>query len=157
MSSVGVRQRHEGDLVRARRKRDVAGEHGPEERGEEIRPGRAGRALVVAYRRVGEEDREQGSKHRDLDREPALPDGPGEAVSETSDVLRQERVRLRVQLLEHGQAGGGGERVARQGPRLVHGPARGQLRHEIAPAPERGERQAPADHLPEAEQVRLHA
>ena len=123
---VGVGQRHEGDLVRARRERDATSEHGPEERGEEPRPGRTGRALVIAYRLVGKEDREQGAKDRHLHGEPALADGPGEPVPEAGNVLRQERVRLLVQALEHGQARGGGQRVARQGARLVHGPGRGQ-------------------------------
>jgi len=66
-------------------------------------------------------------------------------------------VRLLVQALEHREAGRGRERVARQGARLVDGPERGQLRHEVAPASERGQRQATSDHLPEAPQVRLHA
>jgi len=86
-----------------------------------------------------------------------LSDRTAEPVRQSPDIRRQLRVIPLAEALQHGETGRGRERIARQGARLVDGPERGELRHDVTPAPERSKRQASADHLPEAPQVRLHA
>ena len=62
-----------------------------------------------------------------------------------------------VELVEHGQAGRGGERVPAERARLVHGTVGREHRHHIGPAAEGGQRQAATDDLAEARQVGRHA
>ena len=60
---------------------------------------------------------------------------------------------LLTELAESRQAGGDGERVARQRSRLVHGAERRHLSHELSRAAVRADRQPAADDLAEAREV----
>ena len=65
----------------------------------------------------------------------------------------QGRVAIGCEQLEHGAAGGRGQRVSRQGPRLIDGTGRGQHGQDVLAPAERPDRQTAADHLAEAPQV----
>ena len=140
-------------LVRRRREVDPGVEHRVEERGVRRRVGagrvRRSRGPIA----VGEEDREHraGGLHDVGDAGAAQRvgrrglDGVGGGADVGVDLVGREPQR--------GEAGGGGDRVPREGAGLVDRALRRQPRHHVGAAAERRGREAAAHHLAEGHQV----
>ena len=65
-------------------------------------------------------------------------------------------VDVAVELVEGGEPGGGGHRVAGERPGVEHRAERRQVLHQIGPTADRTDRETTADHLAEARQVGRH-
>src|SRR4029453_12470735 len=75
--------------------------------------------------------------------------GGGELVEPAVGALVEQR--------EGGEPGGGGQRVSREGARLVHRPLPRHLRHQLGGAAVGGGGETAADHLAEGDQVGVEA
>ena len=136
------------DLVGAGGEGDAAVEQGVEERGRRrCSSVRAGAVVVDGGSSSPKYRPTSGPTTRHPHRgSPALGDTP---VSQPPAPARlgERRVGVVVEQLEHGEPGGGGERVPRQRARLVHGPVRREHGHHVGPAAERrraaGRRRSP--------------
>ena len=142
-------------------------------RGRGPRPARAWRAKnggVVARRHRGPRRRVVGDGlgSEEQTRRAAPPPGPARrspprrwppsSASSQARGPRAQRRRSRAGCTASSTArpGRGGERVPRQGARLVDGPVRGQHVEDVAPAPEGAHGEPAADDLAEAPQVGRH-
>ncbi len=147
-----MREPHEPGLELGRRRVDAVVEQRAGEGAVGGRVAHRGRR-VVDHRPLGEE----GGQHRadavDRDRRPAREDRVLEGLA---PLLQAGVGPVAGQLREDRDAGGGGERVPRQRPRLVAGALRGELGHHVGAAAERAHREPPADHLAEAGEVGPH-
>ncbi len=79
------------------------------------------------------------------------------AAAKTAARGAQRVVVRRAHRVEDGAPGRGGQRVPRQGARLVDGTRRGEAFEHVGPAAEGAEREPTADHLAEAPEVGRHA
>ena len=149
---LGVGQAGEEGLERARGQGDAPVEQVVEEAGVAGAVGLFGGGVVVGGL-VGEEEAHEGADGGDLHGEAGLGDHGGEVGRQLGRPARQLHVGGVVEEVEDGQAGGGGQGVPRQRARLVDGPAGGEHRHHVGPAPEGGEGQSPADDLAEGGEV----
>ena len=100
-----------------------------------------------------EAEAQQRADDRDLGREAGVGEDVLQPAAEHLGPARQHRVRRVVEVVEGGEPGRRGQRVPRQRARLVHGPERGERRHDLGAAAEGADRQAAADDLAEARQV----
>src|SRR5213592_2328413 len=112
------------------------------------------RRRIVGDRAVAEERGEHRADAVDREGDGRLPGALSEPALEAGAACVERRVHvLLAELAESRQAGGDGERVARQRSRLIHGAERRHLSHELPPAAVRADRQPAADDLAEAREV----
>ena len=148
-----VGQRREHDLVRPGGHGDAAVEHRTEERAVGAVVGHHPRLVEVRGLLGSEEDTHQGTDPWSHHRQALGGDGLGQPVRQRSSAFIQFGVGVVVQPIQHGQSGGGGQRIPRQGARLVDGTIGCQERHRLGGAPEGAHGKTTADHLPEAPEV----
>ena len=149
---VVVGQTGERDLVGARREGDPASEERVEEGGVHGLVGRPG-VGVVAGQVVAEVQADEPRERRGAGDEPGAVEGGLEALGQRGGPVAEELVGAVVEQVERGEAGGGRERVPRQGAGLVHGPERREVVHDLGPPTEGAHVEAAADDLAEAGEV----
>ena len=96
---------------------------------------------------------DQRADDRELGGEPGAAAGVAQHRRQMSGPGHQLDVDVGRQLVERGQAGGGGDRVARQRAGVEHRAERRQRLHQLAPAADGADREPATDHLAERRQV----
>ena len=98
----------------------------------------------------------QRSDVRRAREEPRVAKRRFEFAGEVRHALGEDRQVVRGDVIEHGNTGGRGERIARQRARLVDGTERRQGRENLFRSTERPDRKSPADDFAKTPEVRPH-
>ena len=147
----------EARFIRGGGEVDALFQHVPEEGLEEFLGGllRGVQVIDLLFR---EEEAEHGARAVEGVVFSVSPESSPDAFLQARAELFQAVIRVPVQEFpELGQARRHGDRVAGEGARLVHGAERGKAVHDFRPAAEGSHREAAADDLPHAGEVRRDA
>ena len=151
-----MRGGEERRLVGGRRQVDAVVERVTEDLAVEVAV-RGDGLVVVADLLVIEEQREHRTDLRDLQRDALRLRSAQQRVADATAEGVEARVRvLALELADRGEAGGHGERVARQRAGLIDGTQRRELVHDLGLAAEGADREATADDLTHADEVGHH-
>ena len=151
---VRVRGRDEAGLECRRREVHAFIEHAVEELLEALDVALRGVGVGVHLRRVGEEEAEHAAHVVGRERYARLARSVLEPANQSVGRRSEAGVEARrLEALQRGEARDHGHRIARQRARLVHGPERRDVRHDVLAAAEHADRHAAADDLAERGEI----